>query len=237
VRALSRIELLTAQSPAGMTEHQVSVSNDRASWTSAYSVRVIRKIISGCQSRSTCQTLHLDHYCLRALLGRMEGDSGIPAIRNIADLRILGRRLHQSEGPNKLRLPVRRNSHRPAYDYSCLYSDCPRFPATYSSSNPASMNLSSFSERQYWVLLDNNEPSNETVATPDRLTRRCRTVHPRGHFRVCAIIDTAIGEDFHRAHLVLNSNIANPCLAASLTCHLVPTATRAMRIWGETVKC
>ena len=35
VRALSRIELLTAQLPDGITEHQISVSDDLVSWTNA----------------------------------------------------------------------------------------------------------------------------------------------------------------------------------------------------------
>jgi len=75
------------------------------------------------------------------------------------------------------------------------------------------MNLSSFSERQYWVLLDNNEPSNDNGCNsgpPD--TSLPHSSPGEGIFGFAPIIDTAIGEDFHRAHLVLNSNIANPCL-------------------------
>ena len=95
----------------------------------------------------------------------------------------------------------------------CLFSGCPPFPSTYSTSNAAAKNLASFSERQYWVLLNNNEPSDDNACNsgpPD--TSLPHSSPGDGIFGFAPIVDTAMGENFYRAHLVLNYNFANPCL-------------------------
>ena len=214
VYALSHVELLTAQFPSGTTEHQVSVSNDLVSWTNAYS---LRSYTTDDQWLSIPINLSGRYISITTVFGpswvawreiRVFQQSGTSPIYGFWDEGFTNPKVRTNydslyEGTGKDPLTIT----------SCLFSDCPRFPSTYSTSNAAALNLASFSERQYWVLLDNNEPSNDNGCNsgpPD--TSMPHSSPGEGIFGFAPIIDTAIGEDFHRAHLVLNSNFANPCL-------------------------
>jgi len=214
VRALLRVDLLTAQSPAGVTEHQVSVSHDLVSWTSAYSVR---SYTTDNQWLSVPINLSGRYVSITTVFGpswvawreiRVFQQSGTSPIYGFWDEGFTNPKVRTNydslyEGTRGDPLTIT----------SCLFSDCPAFPTTYSASNPAAMNLASFSEHQYWVLLDNNEPSNDNGCNsgpPD--TSLPHSLPGDGIFGFAPIIDTAIGEHFPRAHLVLNSNVSNPCL-------------------------
>jgi hypothetical protein len=214
VYPLSHIELLTAQLPGGTTEHQVSVSNDLVSWTNAYDLRSYT-------TDNQWLSIPIDLSGRYVSITTVFGPSWVAwrEIRVFQQSRTSPIYGFWDEGFTNPKVRTNYDSlykgtgNDPLTITSCLFSDCPHFPSTYSTSNAASMNLSSFSERQYWVLLDNNEPSNDNGCNsgpPD--TSMPHNSPGEGIFGFAPIIDTAIGENFYRAHLVLNENFANPCL-------------------------
>jgi hypothetical protein len=214
VQEISRIELLTAQSPAGTTVHEVSVSNDLASWNRATDVRSDTadnqwlSIPINLSGRYIAITTVVSPSWVAWREIRVFKESGTSPTYGFWDEGFINPKvrtnydsLYEGTGTDPLTLTP------------CLFSDCQRFPSAYSTSNPASLNLSSFSERQYWVLLNNNEPSNDNGCNsgpPD--TSLPHSAPGDGIFGFAPIINAAIGENFPRAHLVMNSNIANPCL-------------------------
>ena len=214
VRVLSRIELLTAQSPAGTTEHQVSVSNDLGTWTVA---SIVRSYTTNGQWLSVPINLPGRYISITTVFG-----PSWVAWREIRVYQQAGTQPTYGFWDEGFTNPKVRTNYDSLYEGTrsdpltltpCLFSDCPTFPETYATSNPAAMNLASFAERQYWVLLDNNEPSNDNGCNsgpPD--TSLPHSLPGEGIFGFAPIVDAAIGEDFPRAHLVLNSNVANPCL-------------------------
>jgi hypothetical protein len=214
VYALSHIELLTEQYPDGTTEHQISLSNDSVSWTNAYS---LRSNTTNGEWLSIPINMSGRYISIRTVLG-----PSWVAWREIRVFQQSGTSPKYGFWDEGFKDPKIRTNYDSPYEgtnadpltmVSCLFSGCPSFPATYSVSNAATQNLSSFSEGQYWVLLDNNEPSNDNRCNSGPPDTSLPHASPgEGIFGFAPIMDTAIGEYFNRAHLVLDSNFANPCL-------------------------
>jgi hypothetical protein len=214
VYGLSHVDLLTAQFPDGLTEHQVSVSNDLVSWTTANS---LRSNTTDDQWLSIPINLSGRYVAITTLLG-----PSWVAWREIRVFQQSGTLPNYGFWDQGFNNPKVRTNYDSLYAGTaadpltiavCLFTGCPIFPATYSASNPVSMNLASFSEHQYWVLLDNNEPSYDNGCNSGAPDTSLPHASPGdGIFGFAPIMDTAAGETFSRAHLVLNSNFANPCL-------------------------
>ena len=214
VRALSRIELLTAQLPDGITEHQISVSDDLVSWTNAHA---LRSYTTDNQWLSILIDLPGRYISIATVFGpSWVAWREIRVFQQAGALPVYG---FWDQGFEKPKVRTNYDSlykgtaGDPLTITPCLFSGCQSFPSTYSTSNAASKNLASFAERQYWVLLNNNEPSDDNACNsgpPD--TSLPHSSPGDGIFGFAPIVDTAIGENFYRGHLVLNYNFANPCL-------------------------
>ena len=214
VRALSRIELLTAQLPDGTTKHQIAVSDDLVSWTIAHN-------LTSYTTDNQWLSIPIDLPGRYISIATLAGPSWV-AWREMRVFQPSGTLPVYGFWDEGFRNPKIRTNYDSLYKGTgadpltiapCLFSGCPRFPSTYSVSNAVAHNLASFSERQYWVLLNNNEPSDDNACNsgpPD--TSLPHSSPGDGIFGFAPIADTAIGENFYRAHLVLNYNFANPCL-------------------------
>jgi len=211
--ALSRIELLTAQSIPGPTEHKIALSNDLVTWTPATTSRSETadnqwlSLPINLPGRYVSITTTLDPAWVAWREVRVFERSGIlpeygfwdegfnvPKVRTNYDA--------PSEGttPNPLTIT------------GCIFADCPHYPPTYSAGNATSYNLAQFSERQYWVLLNNNEPSDNNRCNSGPPDNSLPQTQPGdGIFGFAPIADSVADETFHRAHLVLNANLPNPC--------------------------
>ncbi len=213
VYALSHIELLTAQYPEGITEHQIWLSNDQVSWTNAYVLR--SNTIDG-QWLSLPVNLSGRYISIMTVLS--------PSWVAWREIRVFQRSESSStygfwdQGFNdpKIRTnyssPYEGTRTDPLTIASCLFDGCPSYPDTYIASNASASNLSSFSESQYWTLLLNNEPSYNNGCNSGPPDASLPQSFPgSGIFGFAPIMDRAAGENFYRAHLVLNSNFANPC--------------------------
>jgi F5/8 type C domain len=210
---LSHVELLTAQLPSGVTEHRISVSNDGVSWIVAY----------------TLKSNTADNQWLSLPINRSGRYIAVDTIAGPSWVAWKEIRVFQQPGTSLeygfwdqgfVNAKIRTNydslyegtASNPLTLISCLFQGCQSFPDAYSVSNAASFNLSSFADPQYWVLLDNNEPSDDNrcnSGAPD--TSLPHSSPGEGIFGFAPIVDRAAGESFVRAHLVLNANFPNPC--------------------------
>jgi hypothetical protein len=187
VRALSRIELLTAQLPDGITEHQISVSDDLVSWTKAYA---LRSYTADNQWLSIPINLPGRYISIATVFG-----SSWVAWREMRVFQQSGALPVYGFWDQGFAKPKVRTNYDSLYKGTpgdpltitpCLFSGCPSFPSTYSTSNAAARNLASFAERQYWVLLNNNEPSDDNGCNSAIGYIAAAQFTGRRHFWVCA---------------------------------------------------
>jgi len=211
--ALSRIELLTAQYTPGTTEHTISVSDDIVTWTPA----------------TTWRSETADNQWLSLPINRAGRYVAItttvdPAWVAWREVRVFQRSgtLPEygfwDEGFNtpKVRTnydtPSKGTASDPLTITGCIFADCPHYPPAYRAGNATSYNLGQFSDRQYWVLLDNNEPSDNNGCNSGPPDNSLPPTQPGdGVFGFAPVADSVADETFHRAHLVLNANLPNPC--------------------------
>lgn len=98
----------------------------------------------------------------------------------------------------------------------CLWSSvvafngCPSSPDVYSNSNAWWDKIYAFATAGYWVLDLNNEPafSNVNPGPPHVSLPRSEPGH--GIMGFSTLKESLVGEDFYRAHLVLNQTFTNP---------------------------
>lgn len=92
-----------------------------------------------------------------------------------------------------------------------LANGCQTSPTTYTASNAFSLNLGSFTDTKFWVLVNNNEPAFNSCNSGPPDNSQPRSSPGSGIFGYNAVLDTAAGENFYRHHLVLNMNFTNSC--------------------------
>ena len=210
---LSRIELLTAQHPAGTTEHQIAVSNDFVTWTPA---AASRSETTDNQWLSLPIDLPGRYVSVTTTLG--PGSVAWREVKVFQQTGTLPEYGFWDEGFNVAKIrtnydtPAKGTMPDPLTITGCIFADCPHYPPIYSAGNPASHNLTQFSERQYWVLLDNNEPSDNNGCNSGPPNNSLPHSKPGdGIFGFAPFADSVAGETLYRAHLVLNANFPNPC--------------------------
>ena len=117
------------------------------------------------------------------------------------------------------------------YSSPCLFSivSCGNSPASFASTNYFSQNAATWPSSDFWVLSINNETSydqvcptnpNPPICTPGEVSYTLnpgplnqslpRSAPGYGLMGFTTLVDTEIGEDFYRAHLVMNTFFANP---------------------------
>ena len=104
------------------------------------------------------------------------------------------------------------------YINPCLFPSptiCGNSPPTFSASNWFAQNVAGYPQSNFWVLDFNNEPSynrgGQTTGNPGPPNQSIARSSPGYGLMGCtAIKDTPAGENFYRAHLVLNGNFPNP---------------------------
>lgn len=89
---------------------------------------------------------------------------------------------------------------------SCLFPaelSCPIAPPTVFGANPFSLNLSTFADTRFWVLINNNESPYLTCNSGPPDTSQPHA-NPPSRFGAIPVMDTSVNERFYRAHLVMN---------------------------------
>ena len=105
--------------------------------------------------------------------------------------------------------------------FADAFNGCPSVggASVYAGSNAFSLNLNSFSDPQFWVLLMNNERLSGSGYNGPATT--CNSGPPDnslpraapggGVFGMAPVLDSAAGENYYRMKLFLDLNFANPC--------------------------
>lgn len=107
------------------------------------------------------------------------------------------------------------------YVNPCLFSTavCGNSPTVLSATNSFAQNTTGYPQSNFWVLDFNNEPSYNNTA--GQITNNpgppnqsiARSAPGFGLMGFTALIDSDAGENFYRAHIVLNGTFPNPIFA------------------------
>lgn len=209
---ITRIALLTAQWPYGATEHRIAVSNDLTSWTH---VDVLKGETTDVQWLAAPVNLLARYLAITTVASESWVGWREIEIYRKSPQEALG---FWDDGFANPRVRTNYNSLQegtsadPLTIAPCLFSACPAFPLTYSAANSALHNLGGFTDSQYWVLINNNEPAydNDCNSGPPDASLP-PSLPGEGLFGFAPIMDTATGTPFYRAHLALDANFGNPC--------------------------
>ncbi len=103
------------------------------------------------------------------------------------------------------------------YINPCLFppTPCGNTPTVFSANNWFAQNVTGYPQSNFWVLNFNNEPAynvgSMTTGNPGPPNQSIPRSSPGfGLMGFTAFKDTPAGENFYRAHLVLNGNFPNP---------------------------
>lgn len=108
------------------------------------------------------------------------------------------------------------------YINPCLFTGaiCGNSPTVFSANNSFAQNVSGYPQSNFWVLDFNNEPSynrgGQTTNNPGPPNQSiARSAPGFGLMGFTAFKDAPAGENFYRAHLVLNGTFPNPTFDAA----------------------